>query len=737
MNYGSIADKRDFDADDVVEEKQSSYWKRYCAVILLLTAILSVPLFVYTGPISNAATFGESLYQTIPTFPPSPYGSAPPMVVPEINTAVKPTVKPSTKPTVKPSTKPTVKPSTKPNAVTSDISFTTKRNGYDVLSYFYTQPSEIYKYSILESYAGVIEPHATMWLSTFDEAESMYHQFTIYNNDDTRISATGFDKNTTFSFGCTALTDTYTVYITQYSEKTHKATGKTGYGELLCMYVRREFSSLSAEDLAKTMDAMWKMWELDEDSGQALYGDSFHNYAYLLEFHYFNAAWIHSDHIHEGNGFLAQHIKISNIFEVSMQAIDPSVTLPYWDFTKESAQNISIWDSFLFTEKTFGTLTLPNDLTNGWLFTSNSVDDGKIVDGRWANLKADKNTKYTELDYAYGYMRAPWNMNPSKYITRYTSIDKTLPTCESHYTLLEYSEIVDFLHQVPYAAHASSHGVIGGVFGCDAMDDLREAGYINGIDGQLNLCKNWIFYLKEFYRSAVLVPSSGCSASDSQGDYSTDFDDLDCYYICDNSRMNILFLMLQHSVLNSDYDCIPEYGVMPDEGWKAWKEFICGGDGSKVFGGDHLESASPADPSFWPIHPSLERLLQVKYMAGGFTSNDWPSDASSEYVCNKATCYEEDEGDFGTWSSCCYGHYQDDQMLDAPNNDRYSYVGPTNREIHDGTDPTSSEYSMTYIYDNFNWTHCIQGGYDFNTLITELYDDAYFNVSSSDSEKGW
>jgi putative NIF3 family GTP cyclohydrolase 1 type 2 len=40
----------------------------------------------------------------------------------------------------------------------------------------------------------------------------------------------------------------------------------------------------------------------------------------LLKIHHFNAAWQDSDHIHEGNGFLAQHMKMTNIFESAMQA---------------------------------------------------------------------------------------------------------------------------------------------------------------------------------------------------------------------------------------------------------------------------------------------------------------------------------------------------------------------------------------------------------------------------------
>jgi hypothetical protein len=126
-------------------------------------------------------------------------------------------------------------------------------------------------------------------------------------------------------------------------------------------------------------------------------------------------------------------------------------------------------------------------------------------------------------------------------------------------------------------------------------------------------------------------------------------------------------------------------------------------------------------------------------MAGGFDTDEWPTDANAEYVCNKATCYEEDEAAFGQWDSCCYGHYQDDQMLDAPNANRYVGVGPTNREVHDDTNPTNEDYGMPYIYDEFQWDHCLEyEGIDFDYLITGLYNNSLtFNVSSPDTEKGW
>jgi hypothetical protein len=45
-----------------------------------------------------------------------------------------------------------------------------------------------------------------------------------------------------------------------------------------------------------------------------------------------------------GLGFLPQHVKSTNLFESAMQSVDPSVSLFYWDFTIESANDISMFD---------------------------------------------------------------------------------------------------------------------------------------------------------------------------------------------------------------------------------------------------------------------------------------------------------------------------------------------------------------------------------------------------------
>jgi hypothetical protein len=139
--------------------------------------------------------------------------------------------------------------------------------------------------------------------------------------------------------------------------------------------------------------------------------------------------------------------------------------------------------------------------------------------------------------------------------------------------------------------------------------------------------------------------------------------------------------------------------------------------------GDHLEAASPADPSFWPIHPNGERLFQLKLMVGGFADSTWVT--SAKQACNKYTCFEvEDYGNVkGSYDSCCYGHFVDDQMLDFITADTHSYIGETNSEIMAAIDPTSDDYAVNYIYDDLSWSHCESHSYSMSDTIETCYNN--------------
>ena len=78
--------------------------------------------------------------------------------------------------------------------------------------------------------------------------------------------------------------------------------------------------------------------------------------------------------------FVTGHVALNNMLEQSIQAVDPTVSLPYWEYAREadtckvgeSDCFWDIWDSEIFSSKFFG---------------SKSSQEGKIPDGRWANIQ--------------------------------------------------------------------------------------------------------------------------------------------------------------------------------------------------------------------------------------------------------------------------------------------------------------------------------------------------------------
>ena len=550
------------------------------------------------------------------------------------------------------------------------LAFTLAREGYGAI----TIDDDILYYEFLSGYDAIIEPYISnelVILSGSLQDDTTYLRYTVCTDEErpectygTLYFGNSTDKQSSNVYIECVPYSVFTINVMEYDiSKGMLVNEATGYA--MCMYVRREIRSLSADDLEATMDAMYALWEYDESAGQGLYGDDFHSSTFLLEFHHFNAAWQDADHIHEGNGFLLQHIKLSNIFELSMQAVDKSTCLPYWDFTIESSTSTPLWDSSVMTEDVFGSMPNCSDKSWGFTFYNDNAEDAAIPDGRWAFAEAQNNDKYPDLDFGFGFMRAPWSMNPSPYVSRFTSdwqIGTTLPTCTAHYGLLELTSLTDFVVAMGDEPHATAHSLIGGVYGCDLLTPMLDDMYITDSVGLLTICGKWSFLLKELYRNNLMIPSSGCSTSSSSttstsssvydnstsSNNSTSIDDptsiadadstvtnSTCYFICDSDTA-----MFIYNLKELIFDVPP---WMNDEGWSAWYDFICTGNGRHMYPGDHLESASPTDPSFWPIHPTLERLLHLKYMIGGFINSTWATD----YVCQHSACYEAERNETG------------------------------------------------------------------------------------------
>ena len=191
---------------------------------------------------------------------------------------------------------------------------------------------------------------------------------------------------------CSAF-DQYTITVSKYTQSHDNLVAKSPTLKLLCMYVRREVRGLTTVDLSRTMEALRTVYRLGSTEGQGLYGPTYTSYTQLLQlFKAYSdpsssslgissssspdilstsandatsAAASHrqeldsthrqeldSTHrqeldstrrqglgtlstLSEGTGFLSQRMRLTNLLEASLQSIDRSIAMPYWDYTIE------------------------------------------------------------------------------------------------------------------------------------------------------------------------------------------------------------------------------------------------------------------------------------------------------------------------------------------------------------------------------------------------------------------
>lgn len=134
------------------------------------------------------------------------------------------------------------------------------------------------------------------------------------------------------------------------------------------------------------------------------------------------------------------------------------------------------------------------------------------------------------------------------------------------------------------------------------------------------------------------------------------------------------------------------------------------------------------------VHPTIERLFHFKLLSGGFADEEWRTNPEKQTVCEKAICYNATYGSMDYWDHCCYGHYEHDQMLDFESGDRNKHIGMSNAELLKAGDPRSLDYSLPYIYDKFEWDHCVDQ--DFLGLYTGDIDSIMAAAAAQQASAG-
>ena len=218
---------------------------------------------------------------------------------------------------------------------------------------------------------------------------------------------------------------------------------------LAVKYVRREIRTLSDSDREKVFDAMLTLYQTNQTYGEELYGSKYMSMETFMYYHLSGAGSSDCDHWHDGAGILTHHAAITLAFEQSLQSIDQTIALPYWEYAMDDILYENWYDSPIFYAS--------------WLGEANpSTSDHRITNSRFAGIEMPDGTSYTEdwsiadsgslspYSNPYGYMRTPWNMNKSPYFGRYNKTYNyesyttfpgcsTLEVCYAHDSLADVS----------------------------------------------------------------------------------------------------------------------------------------------------------------------------------------------------------------------------------------------------------------------------------------------------------
>jgi len=480
---------------------------------------------------------------------------------------------------------------------------------------------------------------------------------------------------------------------------------------LVCKYVRREIKTLTDEDREAFLDGLEIMVTISQEEGTKKYGANFKNNEYFTHMHNVLAGARDCDHLHQGRGFLTNHLSLTLMFEQSLQMVNPALTVPYWDYTVESAilkkdygmDFDMLWEiSPIFRPDWFG------DAHN---------DEQTVIEGRWAyKLKIPDDQWDNQRHNSYGMMRSPWNNNPSPWVQRFNEFagmsvfryNQGWPMCRDHFDLsVNYPDFSSYIAKMPGWPHGTVHGVLGGTVNFDhSLEKL--AGILKTKDmDQIRLRSPHI--PKELWRRGLTECPEYCGPE-------TPLDDCKC--TCPQEKIDALdtdedlFLFYMSSALNSrmlDY--------YDKETLINGIKVICN---SGFIMGDQEESASPADPIFWPVHPTVERLYQWTLLNGGFDDMSWPEEEGNYnqpiYLGSNQKCSGHNPQDRLPWAVILDGST-------VPSN----YLNIEMMSLLDIT----GDYQLPYVYDNFDWDHCIEQGYSFKELGLRLVSGKVFAKSQN------
>lgn len=510
-------------------------------------------------------------------------------------------------------------------------------------------------------------------------------------------------------------TPKYKIYK-QLAGKVYKPHESSSYELTFSMavkYVRREIRSLSDTDRTDYFDALKVLYTMGEADGQSLFGPKFHSAETLAAMHLLGGAKTDCDHFHDGAAIATSHIAMTLFFEQSMQAVNPKIALPYWEYTLDNYLYGSSSESVIWGSDWFGSMSSGN--------SDHTIDDNSF----WANVSIPDGTQYQDWDIAstgslnpyvnaYNQLRSPWNNDATNKILRSNTVYggeayTGYPTCSTLLTAFDQDSISNINWYLNGGTHGPTHIYIGGAWvDDDSLDDYPE---LKDADK--------ILFFKILWRMGYTRCPSSCSDDD---------DDCKCSvpdeYIEKYGAKAILeaATITDRINLNLDKNGTSSYYL----GYLRALE-----DPGNA--GEMFSSNAAYDPVFWSVHGTMERLVGLKriaYQQGdidtfdetwGYTSYDSTSgDAYLEGVCDWSNVTSTDDLTLPTCdtSASCYGHGANDTV---PFNN-FLDIGDsyTNTEFYDFINPWTDD--LPYVFDTYLYDYCSE------------YDNVDFMTTTSSSK---
>lgn len=475
--------------------------------------------------------------------------------------------------------------------------------------------------------------------------------------------------------------------------------------DLVVKYVRREFRTLTTDDKSRFVSAMQKVYSLSDEEGQKLYGAKFHNAEYFLLKHLTGAGRTDCDHWHDGAGLVPHHTAFTLEMEQTLQAIDPTVSIPYWEYGMDAYLYTSLDQSPIFDVDFLGKMNPMND--------DHRIDDGSF----WSTVTTPSAEKYSTWSIkdtaslnpyrnAYGAMRSPWNNNPSPYIGRHnTTYDNSqyssAPSCSSLQDCFQSDGISDMNYCLNGITHGPVHIMIGGAWGDEDVYQKTDYGYL--------LTPNRILFFKILWRMGYTRCPDSCDIDKPDTcRCSVPQEYIDKYgakkILTDANVVYVIAKNLEHA---TDEDYLNILRVLEHPGQA----------------GEMFTSGAPFDPTFWPLHGSMERMIGLKRLlkdknvvsfdeTWGYPEFD-KSDGAAYLpgVCDWSGVASTSDLTLPTCntSATCVGHSEDD-VLEFSNflNRGETY---TNVEFYTFLHPNNLE--LPYVYDTYDFDYCSTYGYDF------------------------